>query len=53
LALARGDGRHPRLLRALGRVDLLILDLCAVRSYVEAISFFPVVNSLFDRFHST
>ena len=26
LALARGDGRHPRLLRGLGRVDLLILD---------------------------
>ena len=26
LALARGDGRHPRLLRMLGRVDLLILD---------------------------
>nr|WP_283813941.1 ATP-binding protein [Bradyrhizobium niftali] len=26
LALARGVGRHPRLLRALGRVDLLILD---------------------------
>ena len=26
LALARGDGRHLRLLRALGRVDLLILD---------------------------
>ena len=26
LALARGDGRHPRLLRTLGRVDLLILD---------------------------
>ncbi len=26
LALARGDGCHPRLLRALGRVDLLILD---------------------------
>ncbi|MGY3572908.1 DNA replication protein DnaC [Bradyrhizobium sp. USDA 4504] len=26
LALARGDGRHPRLLRALGRIDLLILD---------------------------
>jgi DNA replication protein DnaC len=25
LALARGDGRHPRLLRALGRADLLIL----------------------------
>ena len=26
LALGRGDGRHPRLLRTLGRVDLLILD---------------------------
>ena len=26
LALARGDGRHPRLLRALKRTDLLILD---------------------------
>lgn len=26
LALARGDGRHPRMLRALGRVELLILD---------------------------
>jgi DNA replication protein DnaC len=26
LALARGDGRHPRILRSLGRTDLLILD---------------------------
>jgi DNA replication protein DnaC len=26
LALARGDGRHARLLRSLGRVELLILD---------------------------
>ena len=26
LALARGDGRHPRLLRSLGRADSLILD---------------------------
>jgi DNA replication protein DnaC len=26
LALARGDGRHSRILRSLGRVDLLILD---------------------------
>ena len=26
LALARGDGRHPRILRPLGRADLLILD---------------------------
>ena len=35
LALARGDGRHPRLLRALGRADLLIhsrrLGIGAVR----------------------
>jgi DNA replication protein DnaC len=28
LALMRGDGRHPRLQRALGRVDLLILVNC-------------------------
>jgi DNA replication protein DnaC len=26
LALARGDGHHPRLLKSLGRADLLILD---------------------------
>ena len=26
LVLARGDGRHPRLIKALGRADLLILD---------------------------
>jgi DNA replication protein DnaC len=26
LGLARGDGRHPRLLKSLGRADLLILD---------------------------
>ena len=26
LALARGDGRHARLIRGLGRADLLILD---------------------------
>lgn len=26
LALARGDGRHPRILHSLGRTDLLILD---------------------------
>jgi len=35
LALARGDGRHARLLKNLARVELLILDLCCVRSYVE------------------
>lgn len=26
LCLARGDGRHPRLIKSLGRADLLILD---------------------------
>jgi len=26
LTMARGDGRHPRILRSLGRADLLILD---------------------------
>ena len=26
LALAQGDGRHPRLIKSLGRADLLILD---------------------------
>ena len=26
LALARGDGRYPRLLKSLARVELLILD---------------------------
>jgi DNA replication protein DnaC len=26
LALARGDGRHPRILRNIGRADLLTLD---------------------------
>jgi len=26
LALARGDGRHPRMLKSLGRADLLIVD---------------------------
>lgn len=26
LALARGDWRHPRLIRSLGRANLLILD---------------------------
>ena len=35
LALARGDGRYARLLKSLGRAQLLILDLCAARSDVE------------------
>ena len=34
-ALARGDGRYARLLKSLGRAQLLILDLCAARSDVE------------------
>jgi hypothetical protein len=29
------DGRYPRLLKSLARVDLLILDLGEVESYVE------------------
>ena len=35
LDLAHGDGRFARLFRMLVRVDLLVLDLCAVRSYVR------------------
>ena len=35
LELAHGDGRFARLFRMLVKVDLLILDLCAARSYVE------------------
>ena len=31
LALARGDGRHARLVRSLGRADLLILDDCRLQ----------------------
>jgi DNA replication protein DnaC len=30
LALSRGGGRHPRILRNLGRADLLILDDCGL-----------------------
>jgi DNA replication protein DnaC len=36
LALARGDGRYARILKSLTGVQLLILDLCAVPSYVES-----------------
>jgi DNA replication protein DnaC len=39
LALAHGDGRYPRLMRALGGVKLLILDLCAAPSYVKSMPF--------------
>ncbi|MHC2763023.1 DNA replication protein DnaC [Bradyrhizobium liaoningense] len=35
LALGRADGRYTRMLRAIARLDLLILDLCAARSDVE------------------
>jgi hypothetical protein len=36
LELAHGDGRFARLFRTLVKADLLILDLCAARSYVES-----------------
>ena len=35
LAIAKGDGRYAKLLAGLAKVDVLILDLCAVNSYVE------------------
>ena len=35
LAVARVDGNPARLLARLARIQLLILDLCAARSYVE------------------
>ena len=35
LLVAKGDGRYPKLLVSLAKVDVLILDLCAVNSYVE------------------
>ncbi|MFY9700290.1 MAG: ATP-binding protein, partial [Rhodoplanes sp.] len=35
LAQARGEGRLLRLMNTLERTNLIIIDLCAVRSYVE------------------
>ncbi|MHC2762806.1 DNA replication protein DnaC [Bradyrhizobium liaoningense] len=45
LALARGDGRYARLLKSLGRAQLLILDLCAARSDVERSRFSPLLTA--------
>ena len=36
LALARGDGRYRTLVRSVAKADLLVVDLCALRSYVES-----------------
>jgi DNA replication protein DnaC len=36
LALARGDGRHARLLKSLARIDLLILDDWGLQILVQA-----------------
>jgi DNA replication protein DnaC len=44
LALARGDGRYAKLLRTLSRVDLLVLDLCVARSYVEFGSHYQAIG---------
>jgi len=35
MAIAKGDGRYPKLLATLAKTEVLILDLCAVCSYVE------------------
>ncbi|MGA8291721.1 MAG: ATP-binding protein [Rhodoplanes sp.] len=45
LDLAPGDGRFPRLFRMLVKVDLLVLDLCAACSYVEAMSISPLLTA--------
>jgi DNA replication protein DnaC len=35
LRIAHGDGSFGKRLAQLARLDLLVLDLCGVRSYVE------------------
>ncbi|MGY4257651.1 DNA replication protein DnaC [Bradyrhizobium sp. USDA 4516] len=49
LALARGDGRHPRILRALGRVDLLILDDWGLEP-LDAAARYDLLEILEDRY---
>jgi DNA replication protein DnaC len=49
LALARGDGRHPRLLRTLGRADLLILDDWGLEP-LDAAARHDVLEILDDRY---
>jgi DNA replication protein DnaC len=54
LALARGDGRHPRLLRTLGRAELLILDDWGLEP-LDAAARHDILEILDDRYgrHST
>lgn len=51
LALARGDGRHVRLLRTLSRVDLLILDDWGLASLTpeQGHDFLEIVDDRHDR----
>ena len=35
LPIAKGDGTYIKLLTRLAKIDVLILDLCAVSSYVK------------------
>jgi DNA replication protein DnaC len=49
LALARGDGRHPRLLKSLGRADLLILDDFGLEP-LDATSRHDLLEVLEDRY---
>ena len=49
LALARGDGRHPRLLKSLGRADLLILDDFGLEP-LDATSRHDLLEILEDRY---
>ena len=54
LALARGDGRHPRIMRSLGRTDLLILDDWGLES-LDATARHDLLEILEERYgrHST
>ena len=47
LALAKGDGRYPKLLATLAKTQVLILDLCEVLFYVE---FFAQISDAGARF---
>ncbi|MFY9700294.1 MAG: hypothetical protein WAK34_18580, partial [Rhodoplanes sp.] len=45
LAQARGEGRLLRLMNTLERTNLIIIDLCAACSYVEAMSISPLLTA--------
>jgi DNA replication protein DnaC len=51
LAIARGDGRYPKLLRALARVDLLVLDDWGTLSLADEQrrDLFEVLEDRYDR----